>query len=97
MPQAVLPSETRPACKTRAPPPCSGFELGKVVRSTEDVGSDTTTLSNNILTNPSWGIITALAFGLGITGKERSILAWEPLCLLEVSLQSSPQACPCLV
>ncbi|GAB4820145.1 hypothetical protein N2152v2_007191 [Parachlorella kessleri] len=53
-----------------------GFELGKVVKSTGDVGSDTTTLSNNILTNPSWGIITALAFGLGITGKERIMMAY---------------------
>jgi hypothetical protein len=26
-------------------------------------------ISNNLLRNPSWGVITALAFGLAITGK----------------------------
>ncbi len=55
-----------------------GFELGSVTnRSSADVLSDIRSLADNLATNASWGITTALAFGLAITG-EQQLLRRQP-------------------
>ncbi|KAL4442937.1 hypothetical protein ABPG77_008428 [Micractinium sp. CCAP 211/92] len=52
----------------RGPQAAQGFELGSVTnRSSADVLSDIRSLADNLATNASWGILTALAFGLAIT------------------------------
>jgi hypothetical protein len=51
--------------------PCfrSGFGLALKEKASGDMNKDVGNLATNILTNPSWGVITALAFGLAITGE----------------------------
>ncbi|KAL4457663.1 hypothetical protein ABPG75_012528 [Micractinium tetrahymenae] len=52
----------------RGPQAAEGFELGSLTnRSSSDVLADIRALTDNLSTNASWGITTALAFGLAIT------------------------------
>lgn len=63
------PALQAPACLPAAGC-CRGFQIESATdRATNNTQADVARISNNILTNPSWGIISAFAFGLAITGQ----------------------------